>query len=89
MIAGPGVNKRCISYNGTLGVQMRKATSLPYPLDKENFFILMTDGISTQAALNLYPGIYHRHPFVVAALIYRDFGKTTDDATVVVFKDNT
>ena len=87
LIAGPENVKRCISYNGTLGVQTRKVQVLPYPLDKNSFFLMMSDGISTQAALSQYPGIFHRHPFTVAGLVWRDFGKASDDATVVVFRE--
>lgn len=87
-ITGVGVSgKKCISYNGTVGVQIRKVQSLTYPFDEGDIFVLASDGISTQWDLKDYPGAMNRHPFVIAGLIYRDFAKNTDDATVIVVKE--
>lgn len=85
-IGSPG--KKCISYNGTVGVQLRKAQSMTYPLEKDGIFVLASDGIGTQWELTNYPGIMKRHPFVIAGVLYRDFGKNTDDATVIVVRED-
>lgn len=86
-IAGPGINKRCITYNGTLGVQTRKPKSLPYPLEANSYFVIMSDGVSSQASLSGYPGLLHKHPFTVAGVLFRDYGKKTDDSTIVVIRE--
>lgn len=85
-IVAPGSTKRCISYNGTLGVQVTKIHSLPYPLDKDAVVVMASDGISTQWDLKQYPGIMMKHPFIIASLLYRDYAKTTDDASVIVIR---
>lgn len=84
-VGSPG--KKCVSYNGTVGVQIHKFQSLSYPFDKGDVFVIASDGISTQWDLQKYPGIMRRHPFVIAGIIYRDFGKNSDDATVIVVKE--
>jgi hypothetical protein len=46
--------------------------------------VMASDGIKTQWRLDSYPGISRRHPTLIAATIWRDFGRGRDDATVVV-----
>lgn len=83
-VASPTGTKRCVSYNGTVGLQMNKFQSLPYPFEDNSLIVIASDGISTHWDLKGYPGIFHRHPFVVAGVLYRDFAKHTDDLTVIV-----
>jgi hypothetical protein len=43
-----------------------------------------SDGVSARWALAAYPGLFGRHPAVVAGVLYRDFSRKRDDATVLV-----
>ena len=43
-----------------------------------------SDGISTHWDPGQYPGLIARHPAVIATVLFRDFGRGNDDATVVV-----
>ena len=86
-IVGRTTIKRLISYNGTAGVQMRKVQSLPYPIEKDAFLILNSDGLSSNWNLQDYPGLFIRHPLIVAALLYRDFNRGNDDVTVIVGRE--
>ena len=45
-----------------------------------------SDGISARWSLDDYPGLVRRHPGVVAGLLYRDFQRESDDATVIVVR---
>jgi len=85
-ISSPGSNKRCVSYNGTVGVQLNKYQNLPYPVEDDSLIVIASDGLSTHWDLKAYPGIYLRHPFVVAGVLYRDFSKRTDDVSVIVLR---
>lgn len=76
--------KRLISYNGTAGVQLRKIQSLPYPLEKNALVIFHSDGLSTHWNILEVPGLYIKHPLIIAGLLYRDHSRGTDDVTVVV-----
>jgi hypothetical protein len=46
-----------------------------------------SDGISSQWQLDPYPGLRITHPGLVAGVLFRDFWRGRDDATVVVVKD--
>lgn len=82
------IGKKCVNYNGTVGVQIRKIQSMTYPYESGDIFVLASDGLSTHWDLMDYPGLMGRHPFVIAGILFRDFMKTTDDVTVIVVKEN-
>jgi hypothetical protein len=46
--------------------------------------IMHTDGIGSSWSLADYPGLVRAHPALVAGVLYRDFARGRDDATVVV-----
>jgi hypothetical protein len=48
--------------------------------------LLHSDGIATQWDLDRYPGLLSRDPSLIAGIVYRDFKRGRDDATVVVVK---
>ena len=79
--------KRLISYNGTAGVQMRKVQALTYPFEKNDIFIIHSDGLSTHWNLSDYPGLIIKHPLVIAGVLYRDHSRGNDDVTVVVGRE--
>jgi hypothetical protein len=45
-----------------------------------------SDGLNTRWDLALYPGIWSKHPALIAGLLYRDFSRERDDVTVLVAK---
>ena len=49
--------------------------------------VLHSDGLSSRWNLGTYPGLARRHPMLVAGVLYRDFGRRTDDAAVVVVRE--
>jgi anti-sigma regulatory factor (Ser/Thr protein kinase) len=75
-----------VSYNGTVGHQMRKVEEFFYPWSQHSLLIMHSDGLATQWNLNRYPGLATRHPALIAAVLYRDFKRTRDDVTVIVAK---
>ncbi|MGH6672781.1 MAG: anti-sigma regulatory factor [Xanthobacteraceae bacterium] len=81
---GGGV-KRMVSMPGTAGHNARKIQAFDYPFD-HGFIILASDGISTNWNLERYLGVQSVHPTLLAAMLYRDFGRRRDDATVLVGK---
>jgi hypothetical protein len=48
--------------------------------------ILCSDGLSTSWTLDRYPKLDAAHPTLIAGVLYRDFGRRRDDATVLVGK---
>lgn len=75
-----------VSGNGTVGMELRRMQEFQYPLGDEDTFIMFSDGIASHWRLEQYPGLMPRHPGVIAGVIYRDYKRGRDDATVVVVK---
>jgi hypothetical protein len=74
-----------ISMPGTAGYNARKIQSFQYPFTG-GMVILCSDGLSTSWGLSKYPNLQSFHPTLIAALLYRDFSRRRDDATVLVGK---
>jgi hypothetical protein len=43
-----------------------------------------SDGLSTRWNIEQYPGLASRHPALLAGVLFRDFGRKRDDATILV-----
>ena len=78
--------KRAVSQNGIVGHEMRRVQTVPLPWSPSSVLIMTSDGISTSWNLDAYPGLVMRHPSMIAAVLFRDHARGTDDATVVVAK---
>lgn len=78
--------KRLVSHNGIIGHNARKVQQFTAPWPHGAMCIMHSDGLSTQWDLRTYPGLLAHHPALIAGVLYRDFGRDRDDATVVVFK---
>ena len=74
------------SHNGTIGVQVRKVQEFEFPLPDGALLIMHSDGLQTRWDLANYPGLLARAPAVIAAVLYRDFKRGRDDATVLVVR---
>jgi anti-sigma regulatory factor (Ser/Thr protein kinase) len=87
-VAGAIVNgaeiKRTVSMPGTVGHVMRRVQSFEYPFPAGSRLVMCSDGIGTTWSLDRYPGLIEAHPSLIAAIIYRDFARGRDDATVLV-----
>ncbi|CAB3753014.1 ATP-binding protein [Paraburkholderia humisilvae] len=74
------------SRNGIVGHTMRDAQEFEVPWTREALLILHSDGIGTRWDLSAYPGLHLQPAVMIAAVLYRDFARRRDDATVVVVK---
>lgn len=77
-------SKSMISQNGTAGLNARKIQQYQYEAPSGGLLVLHTDGIATHWDLARYPGLASRAPAIIAGLLYRDFARGRDDATVLV-----
>lgn len=80
-----GAVKRMVSMAGTAGYAVRKIQTFDYPFSK-GLVVLHSDGLSATWTLAKYPRIEALHPTLIGAILYRDFCRHRDDATVVVVK---
>jgi len=79
-----GASRGLFSHNGTVGAQIRNLRELEYPCLPGTLLVMHSDGVATRWNLADYPGLVTCHPAVVAAVLYRDFRRSRDDATVLV-----
>lgn len=77
--------RRMISLNGTAGHIARRIQTFDYPC-AGGLVIMHSDGLTTNWSLDRYPGITRMHPTLIAAVLYRDYARRHDDATVLVVK---
>ncbi len=87
VIAGPA-RRGLMSHNGTAGHEMTRIVQLDYPWPDGALLIMHSDGISARWDLDSYPGLANRQPAVIAGVLYRDFRRRNDDATVIVARVN-
>lgn len=86
-VLGGGVERSMVSHHGVLGHSARKIQEFAYPWPPRALVVAHSDGIGTHWALDRYPGLERRRPALVAAVLYRDFNRGRDDATVVALRE--
>jgi hypothetical protein len=86
-IIGEGAQRNTVSHGGIAGVGTLRVQTFSYPWPADGLLVLASDGISTHWSLDAYPGLRQRDPVLVAGVLYRDFLRGRDDATVVVARE--
>lgn len=84
--AGSEGRHNLVSLNGTAGHQCERIQEFSYPWPDGGLLVLHSDGLTTSTSLDSYPGLAARDPVLIAGVLYRDFCRGRDDATVVVAK---
>lgn len=80
-----GTPRSLVSQNGTLGAVMpRSIQEFNYPAEGHSVLTMFSDGVGSKASISAYSGIQGKHPALIAGLLYRDFSRRRDDATVMV-----
>jgi anti-sigma regulatory factor (Ser/Thr protein kinase) len=87
-IHGPDSVKSLISYNGMLG-NNRPAVLSDHAnaWDPTSLMILHSDGIKSRWDLGKYPGLKNHDLSVIAAVLYKDFTRKTDDVLVIAARN--
>lgn len=76
-----------ISHNGIISVNIpARLENTVWDMEKFQLIILCSDGIKTRWDLNKYPSILKFDPMIIAAAIYKDHARHTDDMTVFIAK---
>ncbi|HEV7300094.1 MAG TPA: SpoIIE family protein phosphatase [Tepidisphaeraceae bacterium] len=85
IIVSPGdATRSMISHNGTVGAEARRIQTFNYPWPAGSLLVMHSDGLATQWQIGKYPGLFNRHPSLIAGVLYRDFRRERDDVTVLV-----
>jgi anti-sigma regulatory factor (Ser/Thr protein kinase) len=85
VIIAAGETKRMVSMAGTAGFNTRKIRTFDYPF-AQGLIVLHSDGLASSWGVDRYPNLAALHPTLIAAILYRDFTRVRDDATVLVAK---
>ena len=81
--------KNIMSYNGIIGHNIPNTMSAHHFQQKEfSYLILCSDGIKTRWDFGKHPMILRYDPIIIAAAIYKDFGRRNDDMSIVLIKVN-
>lgn len=81
--------KNHMSYNGIIGMNIPNTLKEQVaPHERGQIIILCSDGIKTRWELQKYVGIFKYDLSILAAVIYKDFSRKTDDMSVMVCRVN-
>lgn len=78
--------RQMASYNGTAGHVAPRIREFTYPFSGTPSVILHSDGLSNRWRLADYPGLAACHPSLIAGVLFRDFRRARDDATIAVMR---
>ena len=87
-VANGARTEHFVPQNGIVGHAMPTPRSPTVPWPAEGRLIMHSDGISNRWRLESYPGLATAHPTLIAGVIFRDFRRERDDATVLVLSAN-
>jgi anti-sigma regulatory factor (Ser/Thr protein kinase) len=74
------------SHNGTVGLQVGRIQQFQYAAESGDLLLMHSDGLSGRWKLGDYPGLSRRSPALIAAVLYRDFKRGPDDATILAVR---
>lgn len=84
LLVNESSSRSMVSQNGTLGVVLPRVQEYTYPIHPGTTLVMFSDGLTSRCTLNGYPGLRKRPEPLIAGVLYRDFSRRRDDATVLV-----
>lgn len=84
--SGASASQHLVSVNGTAGHDTPRAREFSYVWPENGMLVMYSDGLSTSTGLDSQPRLALHDPTLIAGVLYRDFNRGQDDATVVVAK---
>ena len=85
-VAGGEQEHSMVSHNGTAGHHVGRVQEFTYAWPAGAMVVMHSDGLQARWSMGRYPGLAGRDPALVAGVLFRDFCRETDDATVVVVR---
>lgn len=86
-ITGSGAERELVSHPGTLGTGVITVREVLQPWPAGAVLVMHSDGLSRRWSLNDNAPLLAKDPNLIAGVLYRDYRRERDDATVVVLKD--
>lgn len=84
LIGNGNTSRNMISQNGTLGASLPRVQEYSYPFEPGMLLLMFSDGMTSKCSLSGQPGLVNRPPGLIAGLLYREYKRGRDDATVLV-----
>src|SRR5262249_46836509 len=78
--------RRMASLKGTAGHAAPRIRAFQYPYRDTPTVILHSAGLTSRWDLSEYPGLMSAHPSLIAGILYRDFRRGRDDASIVAVR---
>lgn len=79
--------KNYLSYNGTIGLNIPNSMKASvFPIERNQHLIMCSDGIQTRWDLTKYPSIFKYDNTILAAALYKDHSRGTDDSGMLIAK---
>jgi anti-sigma regulatory factor (Ser/Thr protein kinase) len=76
------------SRDGIVGLYARPGQEILYAWEPDALLIMHSDGLMSRWSLNDYPALAGRPSTLIAGILYRDFNRNNDDATVLVARQH-
>ena len=86
-IVTPTSSRGMASHNGTLGHQVQRIQEFTFPWNPDSILVMHSDGLKSSWDLSQYPGIWGKHPGLIAGMLYRDHARERDDVTVLIARN--
>jgi anti-sigma regulatory factor (Ser/Thr protein kinase) len=86
-IISPAKWQNMVSHNGIVGHSQARMQDFTYDWPADAMLAMYSDGITSHWNLSKYPGLQLRSPLLQAAVVYRDFSRRRDDATVLIARE--
>jgi anti-sigma regulatory factor (Ser/Thr protein kinase) len=83
IIDADGKSRQIASVNGTVGANLHKIQEFTAAWAPQSLLVMHSDGLTSHWDVNAYAGLLQRHPATIAGLLYRDFARGRDDATII------
>lgn len=81
-------NRQLMPQSGIVGHTMPRIQLVELPWPTGGRLVMHSDGVSSRWHADQYPGLLARHPALLAGVLFRDFARDRDDATVLVLRES-
>lgn len=81
------VYKNYMAYNGTIGLNIPKSLNAStLPAERNQYLVMCSDGIRSRWDLTKFQSILKYDNMIMAASIYKDYNRGTDDSSILISK---
>ncbi|MFD1141517.1 ATP-binding SpoIIE family protein phosphatase [Larkinella insperata] len=82
---GPSYTKNVLSYNGIIGMNLPNTmNNHVIPFTRGQHVVMCSDGLQSRWDVSKYPQIHRYDLTILAAALYKDYARRTDDTSVLI-----